>query len=185
MGNLVLNGATSGATTLTPTDAVTTTVTFPSLGGTAMVSGNMPVFSAYLTSSQFFSVTTATKIVGFTKEFDTANCFNASTGTFTPNVAGYYQINIGSYPYSDAANPPGVSNRIYKNGAMYKIAIGYVPSGSPEVYFTNTISEVVYMNGSTDYLEFYGYYWGGSGNRGFFANGTPYTHFSGTLIRAA
>lgn len=34
MGNIVLSGATSGATTLVPTDAVTATITLPSATGT-------------------------------------------------------------------------------------------------------------------------------------------------------
>lgn len=36
MGSLVLNGATSGSTTLTPTDAVTATLTLPSTSGTVL-----------------------------------------------------------------------------------------------------------------------------------------------------
>ena len=40
MGSVVLNGATSGATTITPTDAVTATVTLPSTGGTLQTSGS-------------------------------------------------------------------------------------------------------------------------------------------------
>jgi hypothetical protein len=40
MGNLVLNGATSGATTITPTDAVTATLTLPSSTGTILTTAN-------------------------------------------------------------------------------------------------------------------------------------------------
>ena len=39
MGSVVLTGATSGSTTITPTDAVTATVTLPSTGGTLQTSG--------------------------------------------------------------------------------------------------------------------------------------------------
>ena len=60
MGTLVLTGATSGATTLTPTDATTQTITFPGATGTVMVSGNMPAFSAYLNSSQSIANATFT-----------------------------------------------------------------------------------------------------------------------------
>jgi len=51
MGTLVLSGATSGSTTIAPTDAVTVTATFPNATGTIMVSGGMPAFSAYQSSS--------------------------------------------------------------------------------------------------------------------------------------
>ena len=40
MGSLVLAGASSGSTTITPTDAVTATVTLPSTGGTLQTSGS-------------------------------------------------------------------------------------------------------------------------------------------------
>jgi Chaperone of endosialidase len=39
MGSVVLAGATSGSTTITPTDAVTATLTLPSTGGTLQTSG--------------------------------------------------------------------------------------------------------------------------------------------------
>jgi hypothetical protein len=40
MGTVVLNGATSGSTTLTPTDAVTATLTLPSATGTLLSTAN-------------------------------------------------------------------------------------------------------------------------------------------------
>ena len=40
MGNLVLAGSTSGSTTLTPTDAVTATLTLPSSTGTILTTAN-------------------------------------------------------------------------------------------------------------------------------------------------
>jgi hypothetical protein len=51
MGNLVLTGATSGSTTLTPTDAVTTTLTLPSTSGTLAVSGGSPSFTTITTTN--------------------------------------------------------------------------------------------------------------------------------------
>ena len=69
MGNLILNGATSGATTITPTDAVTVTTTFPSLGGTVMVSGNQPAFSVYNNASQSISSGVFTKIQFQVKDY--------------------------------------------------------------------------------------------------------------------
>ena len=45
MGNLVLNGATSGSTTVQPTDAVTAVITLPSTSGTLSVSGGSPSFA--------------------------------------------------------------------------------------------------------------------------------------------
>ena len=51
MGNLVLNGATSGSTTVQPTDAVTAVITLPSTSGTLAVSGGSPSFSTITTTN--------------------------------------------------------------------------------------------------------------------------------------
>ena len=44
MGTIVLTGATSGSTTIQPTDAVTAVLTLPSTTGTLAVSGGSPSF---------------------------------------------------------------------------------------------------------------------------------------------
>jgi hypothetical protein len=60
-----------------------------------MVSGNMPAFSAYSTNnSQTLTTATETTIIFQNSVFDTASCYNTANGLFTPNVAGYYQINV-------------------------------------------------------------------------------------------
>ena len=185
MGTLVLNGATSGATTLTPTDAVTTTVTFPSLGGTAMVSGNMPAFSAYLSSNQSVSNATYTKVQINTKIFDTNSYYDNSTNyRFTPLIAGYYQVNACVAIDSTTTNPNFGRTAIYKNGTNYATS-----TMSASASATNTlsplVSTVIYLNGSTDYLEVYGYNNGATGPL-FYTNGSIlYTHFSASLVRAA
>ena len=178
MGNLVLNGATSGATTLTPTDAVTTTVTFPSLGGTAMVSGNMPAFSVYLSSNQTVS-NNSTLLVPFdVKEFDTATCFSTSTYRFTPNVAGYYQLNACVELYNGGSGE--VQLLIQKNGSTYKI-----PSdlGGSAAVWSQAGSTVAYANGTTDYFTISVYQ--NSGSSRTLGGAIYYTYFNGALIRAA
>jgi len=66
-------------------------ITLPAVTGTAMVSGNMPAFSAYANTNQTTSASyVATKVQINTKEFDTNNNFDATTNyRFTPTVAGY------------------------------------------------------------------------------------------------
>ena len=179
MGNLVLNGATSGATTLTPTDAVTTTVTFPSLGGTAMVSGNMPAFSAYANGGQSISNNTATKIQFNIKNFDTASAYDNSTNyRFTPLVAGYYQVtlNVALNTMTGNAQPS-----INKSGSVYQY--GNFPNTCTAQPYWASMTALIYMNGSTDYIEGYiTQFTGGSINlqTSSFAN-----TFSAVLVRSA
>ena len=129
-------------------------VTIPSVTGTAMVSGNMPAFSAYLSSNQSASVHTWTKVQCNTEEFDTASYYdNATNYRFTPLISGYYQIS-GAVAYgATVTNPNGGGVAIYKNGSSFKQTI---VNGSAYTQGIS-ISTLIYLNGSTDYIEMYGY----------------------------
>ena len=75
------------------------------------------------------------------------------------------------------------STEIYKNGAPVKIT-QQVPSstyngGQP-------ISDIIYLNGSTDYVELYGLIIASSGNNFYGAtNDAKWTYMSGAMIRSA
>jgi hypothetical protein len=152
MSQIVLSGDTSGAITLAaPSVAGTNTISLPAATGTVMVSGNMPAFSAYVSSSTSVANAVPTKIIYATKDFDTNNNYNTALSRFTPTVAGYYYIT--GYCYIGA--PIGVSNptmSIYKNGSAFASQIHTNPSGA---YDLSGISSLVYCNGSTDYIEIY------------------------------
>ena len=167
------------------TSAGTYTQTMPNVTGTVMVSGNMPAFSAYLATTQTPTVNVITKITLNTKEFDTASAFDSTTNyRFTPLVAGYYQINTQVSGTASTTSPTSIWTYIYKNGAIYR---------STNINTTATItggttfSVVLYLNGSTDYIELYGQLRNSTG--GFFDGaGSGYgiqTAMSGSLVRSA
>jgi hypothetical protein len=127
-------------------------VTVPSVTGTAMVSGNMPAFSAYKNASQSISTSTTTKVTYETEYFDTNNCFASST--FTPTVAGYYQINITASVETTSADRY-LQMFIYKNGSS---AISCQPNYGSSVSGNGlgmSLCGMLYMNGTTDYIEIY------------------------------
>ena len=184
MSSIVISGDTSGAITLAaPAVSGTNTATLPAATGTVMVSGNMPAFSAYLNANQSVSNSTWTKVTLNTKEFDTNNNFDSTTNyRFTPTVAGYYQINacVSSASVSYAQN---IWCAIYKNGSSYKQA---QQSYSSEIINTGgpSVTAVIYFNGTTDYVELYGY--NTASNTPKIGGGpTTYTYMSGALVRAA
>lgn len=151
-------------------------VTVPSVTGTAMVSGNMPAFSAYKSGSlQTVTASAYNKITFNTEEFDTNNNFASSR--FTPTVAGYYQIswllNIGS----SSGSYEWLSN-CFKNGADYKSG-----TDTNSSQFGIGGSCLVYLNGSTDYVEIYTYQASG-GTKDIMAYQSG-TYFQGVLVRAA
>ena len=178
MGSLVLTGDTSGSVTVAVSAvAGTNTATFPASTGTVMVSGNMPAFSAYNNANQTVTGSTTTKLIFNTEIFDTANAFDSTTNyRFTPQVAGYYQIN--AIATASATGGTILQLNLYKNGALYLLSDNRPAFG----VLSANINDVVSMNGSTDYLEIYGYITGTS--PAFFGN-TTYSRFSGCLVRGA
>jgi hypothetical protein len=160
------------------------TLTLPDNTGTILTTGtagvpvNGPAFSAYNTSYQTLANTTYTKIAYNTEEFDTGSCYDTTNYRFTPNVAGYYQLNaiIGF-----TANATGaVFLRLYKNGSAFKDGI-YVPNANtgPEL----VCSWLAYANGSTDYFEIYG--WQSSGGNLSAGSGSSFMTFSASMVRGA
>jgi len=111
----------------------------------AGVAGNGPAFSAYPSSPQSVTLSTATKILFGTEDFDTNGNFASSR--FTPTVAGYYQISGGIQVATALTN---ILLFIYKNGASIKL-LQYTSSSAGSA----SGSMLVYLNGSTDYLELY------------------------------
>jgi hypothetical protein len=165
---IAIAGDTSGNLAF-QTQAGANTITVPNTTGTMMVNG--PAFSAYQSAGTSYSSNTYTKIQFNTEEFDTANAFDSTTNyRFTPLVAGYYQINL----VADAAVGTYFELDIFKNGSRFK---GTQNTG----YFGITVSSIIYMNGSTDYLEGYVFITGA----GTLTQSAAFTNFSGCLVRSA
>jgi len=150
-------------------------------GGTGLTAGG-PAFGVTRTgSNQSISNATATKVQLNTEEFDTANCFDSTTNyRFTPNVAGYYQLN-GAVALN-ATTMTIIVGFIYKNGSQFKR--GTDIRTTLNVDSLVTVSALVYANGTTDYFELYAYINASSGSPIFVADSTS-TYFNGSLVRAA
>jgi hypothetical protein len=184
MAALIPSASATGSGTMTlagPSTNSNQTVTIPDATGTMMVSGNMPAFGATLSTSQTFTANTWTKVQFNSEDFDTNTCYDPSTNyRFTPNVAGYYQINTWISFDSSATNPTSVGAKIYKNGSYYRIGNFQAATSNSSVMVGG--SGIVYANGSTDYFETYGYMNGGSGTISVYPTGS---YFSAALVRSA
>jgi hypothetical protein len=183
MSSVVISGDTSGSITLAaPAVSGTNTITLPAATGTVMVSGNMPAFRATKSSAQTISNNTTTKITFDTETFDTNN--NFASNTFTPTVAGYYQVNL-SYSATSltVARTYSFTPYIYRNGSSYTAFEQNITSVADT--WGGSVSSLVYCNGTSDYIEAY-----------FYQNNTPAgtinlsgtastTQFSAVLVRGA
>jgi len=185
MANLKLKNPSGGSLSLVSADGGSDlTVTFPATTGTAMVSGNMPAFSAYPNASQTLTNITFTKIQCNTEEFDTnSNYDNATNYRFTPTVAGYYQVN-GAVGFTATTVRVGQAV-IYKNGTAFKTGEYAVTSSTNDATSCSAIvSALVYLNGSTDYIEIYGWCQILSGTLTTFGNANQ-SYFQASMVRAA
>lgn len=108
---------------------------------------NVPVLQ--VEGGTAFSVASATntKATFGAERVDNINCF--ASNRYTPNVAGYYQVNA-AVQYDGANNANCYATiQLQKNGVVF--AEG---SLMPLIQFCSPIlSEVVYLNGTTDYIE--------------------------------
>lgn len=121
------------------------------------VAVNGPAFSAYGTALQSLSNVTWTKVAFNTETFDTNSNFDTATYRFTPTVAGYYQVNATISHGAISANYGTVG--VYVNGVV-SVRGNYfalTPGGT-----VHTVSGLVYLNGTTDYMEIYMYQSSGS-----------------------
>ena len=181
--SVVISGSSSGTITLdTPAVSGTNTATLPAATGTVMVSGNMPAFSATPTTQQTgITTSTFTKVVYGTERFDTNNNFASST--FTPTVAGYYQLNASVSAIGSALALTRMIISFYFNGVEYVRAFDTSVTQVNGQPTTASVSSLIYFNGSTDYAEVYVF--------GTTASGTVtlgnslQTSFNGSLVRTA
>jgi len=111
-------------------------------------------FSAYRgTSVQSIPNSTPTKVQFNTESFDVLGSYDSTTNyRFTAKRQGHYQINA-SIEYSAIAADKIAGIYIYKNGALYRQG-GIVSHSTTNVISVN-ISDLVEMNGSTDYIEIF------------------------------
>jgi hypothetical protein len=154
-------------------------------GGSAVVSvnsaGNYQILNVSATGSAStntfkVSATNAVTIpgglgpIGFnTVDFDPMSCWNAAQSRWIPKVAGYYQVNV-TVGVTGSAD---VLAAVFKNGVV--VLVDNV--GNRSGYSCISVSTVVYLNGTTDYLQ-------GAGRCGQASAGIEWTSFSASLQTA-
>lgn len=189
---LKLNSSGGGSVTLdVPSTASDFTATVPANTGTLVttgstaavtqgmlasgVAGNGPAFLV-LGGSQTISNVTFTKINLTSETFDTANAFDTTTNRFTPQVAGYYQFN---YQYSSNQTSGSLFCELRRNNVRFSLST--ITAHQSGIGATASGSAFIFLNGTTDYIELFGYQNSGSSQTTDQIN----TLMSGFLARAA
>ena len=129
-----------------------------------------PAFAAFRSTNQTVSAGTFTKIQLNSEDFDTDNCFDSTTNyRFTPTKAGKYLFTLCL-----CANGADNYSSIYKNGVEIKNT-GWANNGN-----VANGSQIVSMNGTTDYVEFYGF----NSSNTTFIGGEKLIYASGAWLRS-
>jgi hypothetical protein len=137
-----------------------------------------PAFFAYKSTNQNSTGGANTKVTFDTEVFDTNS--NFASDRFTPTVAGYYQLNANVF-YTNSVSGYALLS-FWKNGADF--VRGPQMQLTTAAYNAQSISNIIYFNGTTDYVEVYTQT--GSTATMYGVVGTPYlTNFSGCLLRGA
>jgi hypothetical protein len=146
----------------------------------AIVISNVgPAFSAYANSGLSVTSATATKVQINTKEFDTNAAFDNTTNyRYTPQTAGYYQVS-GTLTVGVTTGTSGYV-AVYKNGSVFKNGTSMTLTSGNFSVAAFTVNDLIYLNGSTDYIELWGSVTGTSPS---FTSGAAQTNFSAFLAR--
>lgn len=138
-----------------------------------------PIFRANSAATQSVTSAVATKVTFGTKTIDTNTNFASSR--FTPTVAGWYSLKATLRVI--ATNMTAFSGHFYLNGAEYSRGfLLNIPANSAAQM--QGMSDEIYLNGTTDYVEVYTIISGTSPSLDF-STATNSSFFSGTLLRAA
>lgn len=151
------SGTLTNATGLPLSTGVTGTLPVAN-GGTGVVA--IPSFQGYNSAAQTISSGAFTKLQINTEQWDTGSYYdNATNYRYTPLIAGTYMVSA-SLSMDSIASGVVVIVSIYKNGTEYKR--GRVVEGNATNTAGVNVTCLVQLNGSSDYIEFYGYHESGS-----------------------
>jgi hypothetical protein len=178
----LINTTTTGIQGTTIFADGTGSLTIQENGATLNTITSAPAFRAYKSSGdQSVTSTVFTKVTFQTIDFNVGNCFNASTSVFTPTVAGYYNITAAIGTETSTTLNRCIVN-VYKNGSSYGNWLQDLSFNGANVNHGFVIggSDLIYLNGTTDYVEIYAYVAG----TGLVLRNT-HTRFSAFLARSA
>ena len=140
------------------------------------IGSKAPTFGASSSTTQTISNASSTKIVFDVVQFDTDNAYDHTTNyRFQPTIPGYYRINVQIAP-SAAYTSQYFLASIYKNGVS---VIEGNPNSGTSSLSRSQANGLVYLNGSTDYVEAYAFQ--NSGGNITIVNGAAITYFQGNL----
>lgn len=144
---------------------------------------NVPAFRALATADQAVTSGTVTQVNLPNVQFDTNGWFSTSTYRYTPQIAGYYFFR--GLLAANGTSMTTVNSYIRKNGNPYSLTTSRLATSTNQYI---EVSTIVYLNGSTDYVDHAGLVGASSGAEFFVSPGNETwatSTLEGFLVRAA
>lgn len=116
--------------------------------------------NAYLTPTQTIPDSVDTKVVFNNLLYDVSGFFNTSTGRFLPLLPGIYFVTLKLQYVSSAVTPLLQTLQIYVDGSP---VVGYTQTLTTNFQQSMTVSSILMLNGSTNYVEGFAYQNSGGG----------------------
>jgi hypothetical protein len=159
------NGSTGAVTGVSRVNGFTGGITFAAGSNIGITySGNIVTISAsglsaaasdFVTQGKITSnigiTSGADYVIPFVADFDPQGWYNASTKQFRPTIAGYYDVSFSVWFATGSTAYQQVNVQSRKNGTSYVISQMQDQTGSG---FSVGGTRAVYLNGSTDYIDF-------------------------------
>jgi len=141
--NLTVTGYVSAATVSAANLVITNSISVPT------------VASSYITVAILSGDTVITngvdRIVPFVASIDPNSWYNSSNFRFTPTIAGYYNVSYQVWWYVGSTVTNQTNIQFRKNGSTQAINQTQILSGNG---YSQNQTKIVYLNGSTDYMDF-------------------------------
>lgn len=125
--------------------------------------GVRPAVAVNRSTNQSISTATQTKVQFTTVELDSNSSWDATNNRFLPKVPGYYMVSA-AMQLTASVDQAAVAISAYKNGSNYRSSPPSRMSGTG-TSGAALMLPLFYLNGSTDYLEIFGYQDTGSGQQ--------------------
>jgi len=144
-------------------------------GPSADVSATTAVVAGKLSGDQTVASNTNDVLISFVDDFDPNNWWNATSKQFTPTIAGYYNISLHVWWTAASVTTNQYNVQIRKNSSTSAIFQNQTVTGAGTAQGG---SRIIYLNGSTDYVDFTAYngdsstrslQWGGAGQGTWFS----------------
>ncbi|WP_415064265.1 hypothetical protein [Bdellovibrio sp.] len=114
-----------------------------------------PKFRSVSSGNQSVPLSIWTKITLSSETFDTANAFDSTNSRFFPSIPGYYRLTGTAQNVVACSGSFTTLLALYKNGSNYEYSEIQTFAGRGS---RKQVSDLIYLNGTTDYVELYVYH---------------------------